>query len=101
MKLFQVSGESMRPTLAPGDVVLCLGSRARSGDVVVVLHPRLGRMVKRVGLDGSLVSDSSEGTESSRLGSVADCKVLGRAVIRIGPKGIRRLRVRRPCSPRA
>ena len=99
MRLVRISGESMAPTLAPGDYVLCGKSRLREGAVYVVVHPRLGRLVKRLGPDDALLSDG-EGAEPDRLGSIADCEVLGRAWLAIRPSGVRRLRVRspRPCS---
>ena len=89
----------MAPTLAPGDYVLCGKGRLREGAVYVMVHPRLGRLVKRLGAGGALLSDG-EGAEPERLGTVQECKVLGRAWIAIRPSGVRRLRVRspRPCS---
>ena len=63
MQRFQVSEDSMRPTLAPGDEFVATGSRrADVGDVVALPHP--GRddfwLVKRVGaVPGDLVDGGS------------------------------------------
>ena len=89
----------MRPLLRDGDHVLVVALPPKPGTVVALLHPRLGRMVKRLGLDGTLHSDSSEGTASDRLGLLSDATYLGRAVLRA--RGLKQLRARRPYSPRA
>lgn len=54
-----VEGESMLPTLSPGDQLLCVrGGRIRRGDVVVLRPPSHGfEMVKRVvGLPGEILT---------------------------------------------
>lgn len=54
-----VEGESMLPTLGPGDQLLCVrGGRIRRGDVVVLRPPSHGfEMVKRVvGLPGEILT---------------------------------------------
>ena len=92
----------MEPTLLDGDYILCIKPRAlRPGLLLWVAHPRFGRIVKRLRADGRLESDSAEGTAAERLGPVAACEVLGRAVLAVTPSGIKLLRRRRPCSPRA
>ena len=51
MRLFTVVGDSMRPTLDPGDVVVALrGGPARHGQLRLFRDPRLSTrwMVKRV-----------------------------------------------------
>lgn len=63
-----VDGESMRPTLAPGDQLLCVRSgRIHRGDLVVVRPPSHGfEMVKRVAsLPGEILT---LGGEERRLG---------------------------------
>ncbi|MEM9376125.1 MAG: S24 family peptidase [Pseudomonadota bacterium] len=46
--LIRVTGESMRPVLSPGAFALFKRQAAyRDGDVVLVDHPRFGRIVKR------------------------------------------------------
>ncbi len=49
--LYRVDGDSMSPSLLPGDYVItwsASASRIKIGQVVVVNHPRLGRIIKRV-----------------------------------------------------
>ena len=89
----------MRPLLRDGDHVLVVALPPKPGTIVALLHPRLGRMVKRLGADGTLHSDDPEGTASDRLGLLSEADYLGRAVFRA--RGLRPLRARRPCSPRA
>ena len=89
----------MRPLLRDGDHVLVVALPPKPGTVVALLHPRLGRMVKRLGADGTLHSDDPEGTGSNRLGLLSEATYLGRAVLRA--RGLRPLRARRLCSPRA
>ena len=83
----------MEPTLSPGDFVLTLPRPLVPGFVYVVVHSRLGRMVKRLGPQGELLSDG-EGAEPERLGPIGECEVLGRAVLAIRPRGLARLRRR-------
>jgi nickel-type superoxide dismutase maturation protease len=100
-----VQGESMRPTLAPGDFLVALGGlRPRRGALVVVEHPeRPGfEVVKRVvGLPGDRVGDRPlapgelwvEGdhpgasTDSRAFGPVPAGAVRGVVVLRYWPLG--------------
>ena len=92
----------MEPTLADGDFILCLKARApRPGLVYWVRHPRFGDIVKRLHADGTLRSDGPEGRDSFQLGAIADCEVLGRAVLAVRRSGLTRLRAPRPYSRRA
>ena len=92
----------MEPTLSDGDHVICIRPRSlRPGSVYLVRHPRLGRMVKRLGADGRLCGDSDDSTGPDRLGPIAECEVLGRAWLAVRPSGVTRLRARPPCSRRA
>ena len=102
LQLVRVRGGSMEPTLSDGDHIVCVRAQAaRPGFVYWLCHPRLGRIVKRVGADGRLHSDCAEGTDSGRLGGVEECHVLGRAVLAVRADGVRRLPARRPYSRRA
>ncbi|MCH8815471.1 MAG: nickel-type superoxide dismutase maturation protease [Chloroflexi bacterium] len=101
-KRFVVSGESMVPTILPGERVIVdtlayrFGRRLRAGDVVLARHPeRPGlMMLKRVGgIPGNevgartlgedeywLVGDAPEfSTDSRQLGPVRSGDVIGRA----------------------
>jgi nickel-type superoxide dismutase maturation protease len=91
-----VEGDSMRPTLLPGDRVLCVHVRARRvrvGDLVAVRDPRDDRLlVKRVrAVDpatGALVvegDNAAASTDSRVFGAVDPRRVVGRAVYRYGP----------------
>jgi hypothetical protein len=96
LRFARVGGQSMSPTLEDGDFVLALAApwlgRVRCGDVVLVRHRRLGLIVKRVvHLDHSgwlkLAGDSAASCSSESMGRVQRRAVLGRAVLRIAPRG--------------
>jgi hypothetical protein len=55
--------------------------------------------VKRLDADGELHGDNMESTIG--LGRLEDTQFIGTAVLRISPRGITRLRARRPYSPHA
>jgi len=89
----QVTGESMRPALLPGDRLLVVRARRlRVGDVVAVSDPRhpARLMVKRVAaVDPSGVTvvgdDPSASTDSRQFGPVPSALVRGRVVYRYAP----------------
>jgi nickel-type superoxide dismutase maturation protease len=89
----EVSGQSMRPTLEPGDRLLLLRTRrVRAGDLVVVPDPRHpGRMVvKRVVLASAtgltVKGDNADAsTDSRQFGVVPLASVRGRVVYRYFP----------------
>lgn len=88
-----VTGDSMRPSLLPGDRVLAIRARrVRAGDVVAVPDPRdAGRLlVKRVAAvrgDGvELAGDHAEASTDSRVfGPVSHASIRGRVVYRYAP----------------
>jgi nickel-type superoxide dismutase maturation protease len=93
-----VSGDSMLPTLEPGDrlIVLRLGHRRglRLGDLVTVRDPREGAparvLVKRVGeIDDDRVEvtgdNSGSSTDSRSFGRVSRRAVTGKVLYRYGP----------------
>ncbi|MGH8890922.1 MAG: S24/S26 family peptidase [Acidothermaceae bacterium] len=98
-----VEGESMTPTLRPGDCLLVLaGARLRVGDVALARRPSRGLaasagavrellLVKRVArrVDGGwwLLSDNAAaGLDDSRaFGVLSDADVVGRVVLRYYP----------------
>lgn len=87
-----VAGDSMRPTLSPGDALLVrYGARIRPGMVVVAQLPGRPLGVKRAALHDAdgwwLESDDPwHGTDSATFGSVPDDAVLGRVLARYWPK---------------
>ena len=89
VRLVLVEGESMRPTLEPGDRLLVVRLPPRVGDVVALR--RDGRvLVKRVAsVDGEAIEvlgDNADGSTDSRsFGAVPRTAVLGRAVYRYAP----------------
>ena len=93
LRRVEVAGDSMLPALHPGDRLLVLrGRRARPGDVVAVVDPRLASrtMVKRVGGVGVggvtvLGDNAAASTDSRTIGPVAPSAVKGRAFYRYFP----------------
>jgi nickel-type superoxide dismutase maturation protease len=86
-----VEGDSMRPTLEPGDRVVCVRARrVRAGDLVAVHDPRDGRLlVKRVATVDPLtvVGDNAEASTDSRaFGALDGDDLVGRVVFRYLPE---------------
>ena len=87
-----VEGDSMRPTLVPGDRVVAVRCRRpRTGDLVVLADPRrtARTLVKRVSAVGpggvAVVGDAPDASTDSRtFGPVP--AVWGRVVYRYGPR---------------
>ena len=99
-RLLRVTGDSMAPTLAAGEVVMLdpnayLGRNPREDEIVVARHPRQAelRIVKRVaavieseteGVRLVLASDNeAAGADSRVFGPVAMYLVLGQVVSRL------------------
>jgi hypothetical protein len=87
-----VSGDSMRPTLRPGDACLVdYGARIEPDAVVVARLPGRGLGVKRAALHDSVdgwflqSDDPLNGTDSATFGFVPDGEVLGRVLLRYWP----------------
>ena len=96
IKIVKVRGESMAPTLAPGDYLILTKARTfRSGFVVLVDHPKYGRIIKRISAVSAnfvrLEGDSAESTSSSDMGDVSLSHIKGRARWAITPKGLKSL----------
>jgi nickel-type superoxide dismutase maturation protease len=93
----EIVGESMCPTLEPGDRVLALRfARARVGDLVALADPREADrvVVKRVVAikDGHLSvlgDNSASSTDSRHFGPVARSLIRGRIVYRYAPESRR------------
>jgi len=86
----------MSPALNNGDYVITVKPRSfRPGLVYVIDHIDLGRIVKRLVRREKqrliFRGDNSASTPSSIIAPVTQDRVLGRALISIGPKGFRRL----------
>jgi nickel-type superoxide dismutase maturation protease len=89
----EVTGDSMRPTLTPGDRLLVWRwGRLRPGDLVALRDPRTGRpIVKRVAERGenralTVVGDNADhSTDSRHFGPVSHSRVMGRIVYRYAP----------------
>ena len=96
INLVKVRGESMAPTLAPGDYVITTKARAiRSGFVVLADHPKYGLIIKRVksvqNQTVTLEGDGQASTSSEAMGHVARDKIRGRVWAAVTPKGLKRL----------
>lgn len=91
----------MAPTLSAGDYVWVRSRAPLPGEIVMVDHPRFGRIVKRLDEDGRLRGDGPNSTARAELGRIDDCQLIGTAVLAIRPSGIRRLRAHRRYSHRA
>ena len=96
LKIVKVRGDSMSPTLAPGDYMIVTKARAfRPGFVVLVDHPKYGSIVKRVKSveDGqlNLEGDGAKSTSTEAMGLVSPAAVEGRIRWAITPKGIKRI----------
>jgi len=89
----EVEGDSMLPTLRPGDRLLMLrGRRSRVGDIVAVTDLRtpartLVKRVAAVGTEGVTVlgDNPAASTDSRLLGPVPAVAIRGRAVYRYLP----------------
>ncbi|WP_261841123.1 nickel-type superoxide dismutase maturation protease [Aliamphritea ceti] len=92
ISIHRVRGQSMLPTFSEGDYVLCLRPLSllplKVGDVVVVQHPRFGRIIKRIETlnDESamwLRGDNPQSTSSETMGWLARQALIGRVVLHI------------------
>jgi len=90
----EVTGDSMRPTLVPGDrLVVVRGRRARPGDLVTLPDPRspqrvVVKRVLRVDGDGVAVGGDNPdaSTDSRTFGPVPARSIRGRVVYRYFPE---------------
>ena len=97
LRRVEVVGESMRPTLEPGDrLLLARTRRARPGDLVAVLDPRFDRrtVVKRVAAVSAsgltVLGDNPAASTDSRIFGIVRSEALqGRVLYRYFPQGRR------------
>lgn len=87
-----VTGDSMAPTLLPGEWWIARRTgRARPGDIVVLDHPEEGllavkRLISRSGRACWVEGDNSPRSRDSRhFGAVDSSRILGRLVVRYAP----------------
>ncbi|MEP0357675.1 S24 family peptidase [Paraglaciecola sp.] len=88
LKIHRVVGQSMNPTLADNDYVVCglwPGFLPIKGCLVVVFHPQLYTLVKRVeNIDRSgrlwLSGDSDSSISSDKMGWVDKKHIVGRVI---------------------
>ncbi len=93
----EVEGDSMRPTLQPGDRLIVLrGRQPRPGDLVTLPDPRSPHrvVVKRVAaITGGMVvvrgDNADASTDSRRFGPVPGSSVQGRVLYRYFPEARR------------
>lgn len=93
--LYRVRGQSMTPTLSPGDIVLLRLRSAKRSDIVVVDHPRYKRIIKRIDKKGQLSGDNPDSTPSADLGAYDPATLIGVAILAVTPSGLQRLSARR------
>ncbi|HEY8559667.1 MAG TPA: nickel-type superoxide dismutase maturation protease [Pyrinomonadaceae bacterium] len=93
-EIYRVAGDSMRPTLKEGELVLMNPHAAlRIGDIVVARHPfkKSVRLIKRIAeiLPGEryvLLSDNlEESADSRQFGAIPAKDILGRVEARVKP----------------
>lgn len=96
--LFKVTGDSMRPHFYAGDYIVTFRrrhDRFKIGQVVVVDHPSLGPIVKRiVALDHNgqalLAGDNSmQSTSTEAMGRIPMTQIKGRVITHIRRPGNR------------
>ena len=99
LRRVEVTGDSMLPSLRPGDRLLVLRhGHYRAGDIVAVADPRAQprTMVKRVAARGPqgvtvLGDNAAASTDSRTLGPLVQAAIRGRAVYRYFPDSRRGL----------
>lgn len=94
--IIKVSGDSMSPTLENGDYILTFKPRTfRAGFIYVLNHDRMGRIVKRLSHQTEdefwFEGDNAASSSLDKIGCVTRDQIIGHAVLRITPKGVRKL----------
>ena len=90
LKIARVRGTSMLPQFGDSDYVIAVNwpyLGLQPGHVVLVLHPSLGLIIKRIFTINfphyKLVGDHSSSTSSEHMGCVERAQILGRIVCHI------------------
>lgn len=79
---YKVSGNSMLPTLKPGQEVLTFNwGKASEGDIVVVKGKKIKRVQRITGNKVYLVGDNKkESTDSRHFGPIDQSQILGKVI---------------------
>lgn len=90
LKIYKVSGNSMRPYLVADDfvVVSCLFVSIKPGDSIVASHPCYKRIIKRVDQICPhrgywLSGENQESVSSDRIGWINKKQVVGKVIFKI------------------
>ncbi len=94
IRLMKVSGESLAPSINPGDYILVFKAafslrKLKAGDLVVFHHPVYGRLVKRLetitpdGEELFVVGENPDSTDSRQFGLIPRRWVIGKVVLHI------------------
>ena len=90
IKVARVQGTSMLPQLNDQDYVVAVGwpwLRLRPGQIVMILHPYLGLIIKRIFTVKhqcyTLVGDHSSSISSEKIGWVRRSQIIGRVIFHI------------------
>ena len=94
IRLIKVTGESLSPSLNPGDYIVVVKAsfslrKLKAGDLVVFHHPVYGRLVKRLetitpdGEELFVVGEHPDSTDSRQFGLVPRRWVIGKVVLHI------------------
>ena len=99
--IVRVVGDSMSPTLADGDYVIArkMNGSVDNGTVVLIHHPALGPIVKRVvsrDRDGRYVvkGDNAQSTPSESLGAMDPESVQATVRWKVSPHGLHQVEQR-------
>ncbi len=97
-KFFEVEGSSMAPTLKDGDFVTArpFDHKISVGDVVVIEHPKLGKIVKRVSSFNEkgqfkVSGDNPTSTSSEKIGAIESSQISQIICYRVNPYSLSRI----------
>ena len=97
-KIFEVEGSSMAPTLEDGDFVTGrpFDNKISVGDVVVIEHPKLGKIIKRVASFNEkgqfkVSGDSPTSISSEEIGAIESSQISQIICYRVNPYSLCRV----------